>query len=142
MKLNCLSEYRDNFQKLGTVMENLRLVCRISQNILLLLNMLTISLARKKSWNLEFSYSRSIGLGGFSTKLLLIFLDNFTLWKWAKFLISAVHRVLSVYFFSGFITALEVNPPETKLAKCTSMQCSAVVKVVLKFERQTRKFKY
>ena len=31
------------------------------------------------------------------------------------------------FFFGGFITVIVVNPPERKLAKCTSVQCTAIV---------------
>ena len=38
--------------------------------------------------------------------------------------------------FPGFITAIVVNPPERKLAKCTSVQCIAVRKSIEKCSNQ------
>ena len=34
----------------------------------------------------------------------------------------------------GFITAIEVNPPERKLAKCTSVECTIYKDLNISFE--------
>ena len=47
---------------------------------------------------------------------------------------QATHQCTEVRFasflFGGFITAIVVNPPEKKLAKCTYVQCSGSVVLV------------